>query len=124
MPYADEEFVPHRRRSSLKKRIPRSKFVNSLDEITSSGLYAPCGSKSKKVCGKIVTPIELLEGNGEGSSSSMPPDVTRGVGTKRKKHKHKDNKEHKEHCRKHKKRSKLNYDYEIYIRISCTRYSL
>ncbi|KAL3271068.1 hypothetical protein HHI36_021567 [Cryptolaemus montrouzieri] len=93
---------------------PQKKTKKNIDDLT--GLYTACESKSKKVCGKIVAPLNLGE----------PADTTDLVKSlvakeadkllsvhhhkkKKKKHKHKDDKEHRH---KHKKRKHHHHHHE------------
>ncbi|KAK9753201.1 jmjN domain [Popillia japonica] len=92
----DDLFRPNK--SGKKKKVKRSKF-RSVDEITNSGLFTRCDNKSKKVCGQVVAPIELLHVE---KTENTEETTTDDKGEKKhKKHKHR---EHKEHCKKHKKK--------------------
>lgn len=95
----DDLFRPNK--SGKKKKVKRSKF-RSVDEITNSGLFTRCDNKSKKVCGQVVAPIELLHVE---KTENTEETTTDDKGEKKhKKHKHR---EHKEHCKKHKKKRKF-----------------
>lgn len=96
---------PNKPRKDRKKRDedpnkPR-KEDSGTDDLT--GLYTACDSKSKKVCGKIVAPIELHKQNLDTAElvKSLVAQETSMLLSHKKKHKHKD-KDH-EH-KKHKKR--------------------
>lgn len=96
---------PNKPRKDKKKRDedpnkPR-KEDSGTDDLT--GLYTACDSKSKKVCGKIVAPIELHKQNLDTAElvKSLVAQETSMLLSHKKKHKHKD-KDH-EH-KKHKKR--------------------
>lgn len=102
---------PNKPRKERKKRDDdpgkSRKDESSTDELT--GLYTPCDSKSKKVCGKIVAPIELSKPNLDTAElvKSLVAQETSMLLSHKKKHKHKDkDQEHK----KHKKR-KLRFQY-------------
>lgn len=101
-----------RRPRPRKKKQTREPSIN---ELHGGGPYAACESNSKKTCGTIVAPVELLGGakaaedsssQGSGDTAgdqlmcSMLDEECDRLGLKRKKHKH------KEHCKKHKKKYK------------------
>ncbi|GJQ78089.1 hypothetical protein Trydic_g2430 [Trypoxylus dichotomus] len=90
----DDLFRPNK--SAKKKKVKRNKF-RTVDEITNSGLFTRCDNKSKKVCGQVVAPINLLQGE----KIEKPEELSSEESKKHKKHKHR---EHKEHCKKHKKK--------------------
>ncbi|XP_057653503.1 uncharacterized protein LOC130892248 isoform X1 [Diorhabda carinulata] len=73
------------------------------DELT--GLYTPCHSKDKKVCGKIVKPINNEQMDTDDLVKSLIQQETEILMKQSKKHKHKDKKKEKdpEH-KKHRKR--------------------
>lgn len=91
---------------SKKKKEP------SIKELK-DGPYTACENKSKKTCGTIVAPVQLLEGDKKSEDhasqhSENTDELMRTLldqeadkmGVKRKKHKH------KEQCKKHKKKHK------------------
>lgn len=96
--------------NEIKVKKHRYNVDKTITELT-GGLYAPCSSKDKKVCGPIVAPLDLLKNNDEGSRSSTNTDElvqtlleqeTDKLGIKKRKHKeHK----HKENCKKYRKKS-------------------
>lgn len=71
-----------------------------VDDLT--GIYAARESKSKKVCGKIVSPIELLGGTDTTDlvKSLVAQETNKLLHQKKKKHKHKDHEKHKHKKRK------------------------
>ncbi|CAH0548665.1 unnamed protein product [Brassicogethes aeneus] len=83
-----------------RPRKNAKKFVeDETDELT--GIYAPCASKSKKVCGPIVAPLSMLEDTKNELVKSLVAQETEHVMAKKQnKHKHRDpEKKHKK--RKH-----------------------
>ncbi|XP_023017300.2 uncharacterized protein isoform X2 [Leptinotarsa decemlineata] len=76
---------------------PRKEYESMSNELT--GLYAPCERKDKKVCGKIVKPIEEQLYKEELVKSILAEEKSLVMKPK-KKHKHKN----KHHGHKHKKR--------------------
>lgn len=71
------------------------KVDESMDDLT--GLYAPCHTKDKKVCGKIVKPIEPQEQIDTAELvKTLLAQETELLLCHKKKHKHRDP-EHKKH---------------------------
>lgn len=94
----------------IKVQRKRIKPTDGLSEIDSA-LYAAFHNKTKKVCGKIVTPLELLKTSDENSTSSTNTDelirnlvaeqtnklkISQENQLLKHKHKHK----HHKHCKK------------------------
>lgn len=71
-----------------------------MDDLT--GIYAARQSNTKKVCGKIVSPIELLDGTDTTDlvKSLVAQETNKLLHHKKKKHKHKDHEKHKHKKRK------------------------
>lgn len=84
----------------MKIKKKKDEFVDKddiMDDLT--GLYAPCHTKDKKVCGKIVKPIERQEQIGTAELvKSLLAEEEELILCRKKKHKHKDPE------KKHKKR--------------------
>ncbi|XP_018336496.1 uncharacterized protein LOC108744991 [Agrilus planipennis] len=59
-----------RPRTKKKVKAKANPAEESIKEITKSGLYAPYSGKTKKVCGKIVAPLDLLKNGVEEDSQS------------------------------------------------------
>lgn len=94
--------------NEIKVKKRKNIVDQSITELT-GGLYTTCNSNSKKVCGQIVAPLELLKNTDEGSQSSTNTDELvqvlleqESLKLEKKRKKHKERK-HKEHCKKHKK---------------------
>ncbi|KAF5286956.1 hypothetical protein FQR65_LT12415 [Abscondita terminalis] len=114
-------------------RVKRKKLNRSSDDLDIDSLYATFSNKNKKVCGKIVTPLDLLKNSDENSSSSTNTDeLIRSLVAEQtqklnipldqddlieslikekkedlQKHKHHKHKLHRENCRKFKKYADL-----------------
>lgn len=102
----DELFRPNR--GGRKKKVKRNKF-RSVDEFTNSGLFTRLDNKSKKVCGQVVAPIDLLQGETveKKELTPCPSEDSKDKERNDKKHKKHKHREHKEHCKKHKKKRKF-----------------
>lgn len=81
------------RKARPKKKKPVKE--PSINELQKSGPYAACETNSKKTCGTIVAPVQLL--HEQHNTESVDSEISDNL--KRKKHKH------KEHCKKHKKKN-------------------
>ncbi|CAG9861596.1 unnamed protein product [Phyllotreta striolata] len=86
---------------------PKKHLHNDKDELT--GLYAPCDRKDKKVCGKIVKPIEEPVDTSE-LVKNLIAQETEILMQKAKKHKHKHKKKEGDEHKKHKKRKHQNVE--------------
>ncbi|XP_072381216.1 uncharacterized protein [Diabrotica undecimpunctata] len=101
------------RRGRKKLEDPSWQPVKKDDDITSNeltGLFAPCDSKDKKVCGKIVKPIKDQMDTSELVKTLLQQE-TELLMNQRKKHKHKD-KERKDKDHQHKKHKKHKHEVQ------------
>ncbi|KAG5876139.1 hypothetical protein JTB14_029704 [Gonioctena quinquepunctata] len=90
---------------------PKKEDEGITNELT--GLYAPCDRKDKKVCGKIVKPIEEQMYKEELVKSLLAQETSLILKHK-KKHKHKDKDKNSDHeHKKHKKRKNRQADPDM-----------
>jgi jumonji domain-containing protein 2 len=78
-----------------KKRLVKDEEGLDSNELT--GIYAPCSSESKKVCGKIVAPVDTSE-----LVKSLVAQETNKLLHHHKKHKHKHDKHKHKKCKHNK----------------------
>ncbi|XP_044762733.1 uncharacterized protein LOC123319837 [Coccinella septempunctata] len=100
--------VPKKAKSDGEGKSHKKKKA-TMDDLT--GIYTACQSKTKKVCGKIVAPLNLTEGGTSADTSDLVKSLVAKEAdkllsvhhhkSKKRKHKHRDDKEHRH---KHKKK--------------------